>query len=362
MGFGVRLAPGVRVRVSSRGVRTSVGPRVARVHVGAGRPAISTGIGPFSYSTSLGGGSSSRSGGSRSGQYQSYYSQTPTQANKQAEAQAIEARLKELTQAHTVQFEAAQRPIAEREAVRSQGSIYREYKREDLIGVGFFKFAERKSIKLAAQEKAEKAHQELEAAEDVAQAERQAVLDAEWELLLSNDLEILMTTLTDAFGDNEAKAAVLGVEGAKAHVLVLAPDVSVLPERDWSITDAGNLSVKKMTAGQRNNYYFDLVFSQLVATLNEAFAVAPGLKEISLILVRNRANEKLGKIALDCLGFGTASRDSLAKALQEPSPFSIIMQATDFWENDIDDNLKLRAMDLSNQPEIKTLLADVVEL
>ena len=36
MGMSVRLAPGVRVRVSSRGVRTSVGPRVARLHVGGG--------------------------------------------------------------------------------------------------------------------------------------------------------------------------------------------------------------------------------------------------------------------------------------------------------------------------------------
>ena len=35
MGFSVKIAPGVRVRASSRGVRTSIGPRVARVHVGA---------------------------------------------------------------------------------------------------------------------------------------------------------------------------------------------------------------------------------------------------------------------------------------------------------------------------------------
>jgi hypothetical protein len=37
MGFSIKIAPGVRVRASSRGVRTSIGPRVARVHVGAGR-------------------------------------------------------------------------------------------------------------------------------------------------------------------------------------------------------------------------------------------------------------------------------------------------------------------------------------
>ena len=45
MSFSVKIAPGVRVRASSRGVRTSIGPRVARVHVGAGRTGISTGAG-----------------------------------------------------------------------------------------------------------------------------------------------------------------------------------------------------------------------------------------------------------------------------------------------------------------------------
>ncbi|MFI2651773.1 DUF4236 domain-containing protein [Micromonospora fulviviridis] len=37
MGFSIRLAPGVRIRASSRGIRTSLGPRAARVHFGAGR-------------------------------------------------------------------------------------------------------------------------------------------------------------------------------------------------------------------------------------------------------------------------------------------------------------------------------------
>src|SRR5690349_4095340 len=52
MGFSVKLAPGVRVRASSRGVRTSLGPRIARVHVGGGRTGFSTGVGPASYYTS----------------------------------------------------------------------------------------------------------------------------------------------------------------------------------------------------------------------------------------------------------------------------------------------------------------------
>jgi len=37
MGFSVRVAPGVRVRASSRGLRTSLGSGRTKVHVGAGR-------------------------------------------------------------------------------------------------------------------------------------------------------------------------------------------------------------------------------------------------------------------------------------------------------------------------------------
>ena len=54
MGFSVKIAPGVRVRASSRGVRTSIGPRVARVHVGACRTGISTGAGPVGLYTAVG--------------------------------------------------------------------------------------------------------------------------------------------------------------------------------------------------------------------------------------------------------------------------------------------------------------------
>lgn len=58
------MAPGVRIRISSREVRTSIGRRAARIHVGAGSTGFSTGVGPVSYDTSLRGGRSSTGGSS----------------------------------------------------------------------------------------------------------------------------------------------------------------------------------------------------------------------------------------------------------------------------------------------------------
>lgn len=49
MGLGVsfKVAPGIRIRASSRGLRTSIGPRGARLHVGGGRITVSSGVGPL---------------------------------------------------------------------------------------------------------------------------------------------------------------------------------------------------------------------------------------------------------------------------------------------------------------------------
>ena len=54
MGFGVRIAPGLRISASSRGIRAGIGPRAARIHVGSGRTGFSTGAGPLTYYTSAG--------------------------------------------------------------------------------------------------------------------------------------------------------------------------------------------------------------------------------------------------------------------------------------------------------------------
>lgn len=43
MGFGIKLVPGVRVRMSSRGIRVGVGPRWARAHVGSHGVGVSVG-------------------------------------------------------------------------------------------------------------------------------------------------------------------------------------------------------------------------------------------------------------------------------------------------------------------------------
>ena len=58
MGMSFKVAPGVRIRASSRGISAGVGPRAARVHVGTRGVGVSSGVGPVSGYTHLGGGCS----------------------------------------------------------------------------------------------------------------------------------------------------------------------------------------------------------------------------------------------------------------------------------------------------------------
>lgn len=66
MGMSFKVAPGVRIRASSRGISAGVGPRAARVHVGTRGVGVSSGVGPFSTYSHLGGGGRQSSGGAAS--------------------------------------------------------------------------------------------------------------------------------------------------------------------------------------------------------------------------------------------------------------------------------------------------------
>ena len=112
-----KVAPGVRIRASSRGISAGVGPRAARVHVGARGVGVSSGVGPFSTYSHLGGGGgrTSTSAGSRS----TYRGPTKASvaaherelraAERQADIEKVAAIEKALVSVHTQSFPKAAR-------------------------------------------------------------------------------------------------------------------------------------------------------------------------------------------------------------------------------------------------------------
>jgi hypothetical protein len=357
LSFSVKVMPGVRVRASSRGVRTSIGPRAARVHLGGGRTSFSTGAGPVTLSSSLGGRGGSGGRRTSAGSYQRQLTVSPAAAAKAEEAQRLAAVFQELLAVHREEFPPAQRPIAPPPPEPDVDAIRQRHVAAATAGLGMFQ----RSAKAAAREQAGRvAEQEIEALRREGarqQAEFQAALDAWWRDLVANDPGTVVAALAEAFEDNEAAAAPLGVDGAEVALVVLAPPESVVPERMPGATASGNLSLRKLPKGERASLYTLTVMGHVLVTIKEAFAVAPGLKAARVIALRNGGSDAYGRPRLECLLAGHWTRAAFQGVQWHSADAGTVAQDT---AGELLVNLKagkeLQPLDLSDQPGIRSLL------
>lgn len=377
MGMSFKIAPGVRVRASSRGISTGVGPRAARVHVGSRGVGVSTGVGPFSAYSHLSGG---RKGAHRTATPSA--SRGPTKASirarerelREAERQADQERIaaieRKLVSAHAQIFPAVARvelpppdevdsdPIRadlERKAgipelVRSTGggeqpplaaspepvdryALMREHRRRLRAGIPIWRVRDRIDAAATADEKAEQAavteaERRLAAQRDeqnrlddlwerlgqararvadeltlavAAEGERREVerrseqvrLDKEWECLQRNDPVVTIAALEQAFADNEAPAAPIDCEGERVTVVMEFPSPeAIIPERKPARTPTGRATLKQRTKTETNSLYLQALGSNVLATVKEAFAVAPGTQVVQILVIRHETEGK----------------------------------------------------------------------
>ena len=363
LGFSVKVAPGVRVRASSRGVRTSIGPRAARVHVGGGRTTLSTGAGPLTLSTSSGG-SRGRATGRRpsAGSYQRQLTVSPAAAAKAQEAQRLAGLFQELIDLHRAEFPSAQPPLAPAAPALDVAESRRRHEQAATEGIGFFAFSARKA---AREQAAQAAELEIAARREEAAQQRaalQAELDHWWRALLANDPETVLGTLAEAFEDNEAAAAPLGVDGDEVALVVLAPPESVVPERMPGTTSAGNLSLRKLPKAERAALYTLAVMGHVVVTIKEALAVAPGLQSVRVVALRSAGTDAYGRPRLECVLAGRWTRAAFNGVQWQTADASTVARDT---ASELLVNLKggkeLQPLDLADQPGIRALL-DVVDV
>lgn len=323
MGFSLKIAPGVRIRASRRGLRTSVGPRALRMHVGAGRTGLSSNVGPFDVYSSTRGRRSSSSGTGKargatiSSRSRAAASGTTAAANralaaaaKAEKAQEAEAALDKIRSIHRQSFAAAEPPLALPVPVPSLGSVVRGCRRRALSHIRLFAREDRMEAKKTAAIEGVAEHARIVAEAERKWDGRQAELDHMWHSLLSNDPDVTMTALATAFEDNEASAAPLGVVGSTASIVVQVPDKDAVPERRPGVTEAGNLSLRKMTKTESSDFYKLMVCGYMIATVKEAFAVAPGLTDIAVVAVRRADGDAPGQA--EAIVAARFQRESLA--------------------------------------------------
>jgi hypothetical protein len=367
MGFSVKIAPGVRVRASSRGIRTSIGPRAARLHVGGGRTGFSTGVGPVGYYMSLGGGGGRRPAARRpsAGSYQRQLTVSPAAAAKTEEVQRLARLFQALLNIHREVFSPAQPPVAPPPPMPDPDAIRAHHRKAALAGIGWFKRRERAAAEEWANRAADAEMQARWADAQRMQAEYQADLDAWWSALLRNEPETVIGTLAEAFEDNEAAAAPLGVEGDAVSIVVLAPSDSIVPERMPGTTASGNLSLRKLNKGERAALYMEAVMGHAIVTIKEALAVAPGIEQVRLIALRHLGSDAYGRPNLECLlagrwtrqafnGVAWAAADATLVAQDTASEFVVKLRA----------GKELQPLNLDAHPDIRQLLniVDVEDL
>ena len=374
-GDGFKVAPGVRIRASSRGISAGVGPRVARVHVGSRGVGVSSGVGPFSAYSHIGGGRSSATG--KRASYGGPTKASIAAREREAKAAAREADIdrvaaleRALVSVHRATFPAAERavlaapdevdpdpirgeleaaagipqlvaatgggevpPVAPAAEPVDRYELMREHRKRARSAIALWRIRDRiaaartadAEAARAAEAEAERRRQEQRAEQqrldglwnDLQQARQrvadelvvrvaaekeqrlasraaeQAKLDEEWERLGANDPELTLAVLEQAFADNEAPAAAIDCEGDRTTVVMqFAAPEAIVPERKPARTPTGKRTLKKRTKTEINALYLQALGSNVLATVKEAFAVAPGTNVVQILVIRRETGAR----------------------------------------------------------------------
>lgn len=354
MGIRVRLAPGISVGVSKRGVRTSIGPRIARLHVGAGSVGISSGLGPVTVGTSLG-----TSKNYRHTNYRDSFGLLLPTSSQSDEAEFIQRRTRELTEAHKVALAPRTKPLAQLRTLPSESELEQRYLAKNLQGLSPFKLMERADAKDKARKQAASERNQLLAAAEKDRVDAQNYFDRLWDGLETNEPAAVVEVLTQTFGTSEAVAAVVDVTDDTVTLTVLAPEYDQILSRVTDFDAAGQFYVRDATSSEMRRFYLDMVSSQAVAVLRSAFWAAPKINRINLVVIRQEGYPGSSSAELSCLGFGAAIRNRGRSALLAGSPFQVLSAFADPWTSNVRSDFEMLPCDLSDEPELKLLISQL---
>jgi hypothetical protein len=287
------------------------------------------------------------------------------QATRASEAAALAGRFQAILNAHRLHVTAAIAPVAPAIVPVNEQPILARHETEALRGIG----ALRRSAKAAARQRAAvAAAAEIEAlrqARDDEHARQQRDLDDQWHKLTSNDPGTVLAALTRAFCDTERAAAAVSADTGEASIVILAPDPLSVPERIPERTEAGNLSLKKLTKTRHNAFYTELVSGHVLATVRQALAAAPGLTAVQVAAIRPSEPGASGAVYPLCLLASRFTRQSLASVQwQEARASEILTSASSGLQINLRAYGELRPVDLTDEPELAGLVqsTDLAEL
>jgi hypothetical protein len=199
--------------------------------------------------------------------------------------------------------------------------------------------------------------------EQVQQHEQaQAYLDQMWRRPCTNVPEVVLETLQEAFEDNEAPSAALSVDGDEVSLALLVPGIDeVVPERWPTVTQAGNQTFRRLPKRERSDYYTIFVCAQVLVTVREAFAVAPGIQSARVTALRIDGQSVYGEPSVACWMAAAFDRAALVAVLWEAaSAADVVNQASkERLLKQSSRSKDLTPLDLSGEPELRALVRSV---
>jgi len=240
-------------------------------------------------------------------------------------------------------------------------AIVSDYRRHALKAVGSFQWAARKQARASALIAAQRCIAQLQFERERQWRQAQQELDRWWAALLRNEPDAVLTALAEAFEDNEAPAAAVGVDGSEVAIVALVPGIETMPERKPDTTAAGNLTLKKLTKSERASLHTTAVASHVLLTLREAFAVAPGLSAARIIAVQQAGDDAYGKGRLDAILAARFERATIDRVRWEQASATGIVDdaSTELLLNPRRATGELRPLDVQNEPGLAALLDQI---
>jgi hypothetical protein len=290
-----KVAPGIRISASSRGLRTSLGNRTARVAFGAGGTYTSAKIAGVRLSQQHSTGSQSRAGGrSPRGNPPASFAQLQREEKAhqlQNHIAALAALEKGLVTLHREHFPAALPPLVPSPIPVDREGLAKHWQIAAVKDINVFKRKARKAAMIEAATAAESEANRVDASNQLAHRRYQAAADTEWRELLAHKPSTVIDVLERAFSDNASDATCVdaGIDDGRRYgtVVILFGPASAIPERTPATTPTGKPTTRKRTKSDRNSLYITALGSTVLATVKEAFSVAPQLDDVRIVVLRH---------------------------------------------------------------------------
>lgn len=271
----------------------------------------------------------------------------------------------EILNLHRADFPPSRRPVVPAPSIDENG-IRTRHENAALAGIGLFKREQRTAAKHQAQAWAEYEISTERTRLAQQQAYLQGQLDERWQQLCANEPAVVLATLEEAFEDNEAPAAAVGLHADELALVVLSPPMEIVPERMPATTQAGNLTLRKLPKKERVSFYKLLVCGHLLATLREAFAVAPSLRSARVVVLRSAGPDSYGNPRVECILAAHFFRKAFDGIRWDAAEASDVVNdtASELLIKERGAAKEFDSIDLSNESELATLIeqVDVSEL